>query len=107
MGTATNLNRLNYFNVLVQSGNGYLYTYLQDSQNLLSLTSDQRYRLVQALDTFKTLYTSYTGIDIEDGLFKFGEKTLQFLAMSGTYTNPNGSGHNMYIRTEALQDLTQ
>lgn len=101
MGTATNTNRLTYFNVLIQSGNGYLYAYLQDSNNLLALTGEQRYRLTQAIDTFKAIYSTYEDIDIEDGLFKFGEKTLQFLGMSGQYTNPKGTGHGLYIRTES------
>lgn len=101
MGTATHTNRLTYFNVLIHSGNGYLYAYLQDTSNLLSLTGDQRYRLVQALDTFKAMYSSYTDIEIEDGIFEFGNKTLQFLGLSGTYTNPNGSGDGVLIVTES------
>lgn len=102
MGTATNTNRLQYFDVLVKSGNGYLYTYLQDSYDLLPLTGDIRYRLTQALDTFKSMYTTYSDIEIEDAIFKFGEKTMQFLGLSGTYANPMGYAHNTYIRTESF-----
>lgn len=104
MSTATNTNRLQYFNVLVLSGNGYLYTYLQDPYDLLPLTGDIRHRLTQALDTYKSLYTSYTDLDLteDEGEIIFGKKQMRFLGLSGTYENPNGSGHGMYIRTESF-----
>ncbi len=99
--THVNTNRLQYFNVSVASGNGYLYLYAVDTNDLLTITGDVRFRLVQALDTYKTTYPSYTGILEEDGEFIFSQKGLVFTGLSGASANPNGSGNGSTISTNS------
>lgn len=94
--------RIDTFDVAVASGNGYLYLTVSDDNTILTTSGEIRFRLVQALDTYQALHTSYTDLDLvtSGGVFDFEDKTLKFTGLSGTTENVNGTGNGNTITTE-------